>query len=102
MSRHILFAIDSLDSGGAERSTLEIGRRFARFRPLVFSLEPGGALANDFRLAKIEVFVPERPGRRHILSQTSSVIDVVRSRGVELVHSSLFWSELVTRMGSKR
>ncbi|MCZ8022781.1 MAG: glycosyltransferase [Cyclobacteriaceae bacterium] len=94
---NILFIIDTLNVGGAERSLLEITSRFKRFKPLFVCLFHGEELKGEFKKKGIEVLsLNETPSNRfEYLSE--KVIELIKDREVSLIHTTLYRSDQVGR-----
>lgn len=95
---NLLLVIDSLGYGGAERSTLEIAKRCLAFRPSVMPLLKGGGLERQFRSAMIKVLDGGGALPRDLPAAVRRVSDAIREEQIDIVHSSLFWADLVARI----
>lgn len=94
----VLFVLDTLATGGAEVSTLEIARRLRRTRPVICHLHPGNRLAGDFRRAGIRVYSLDVESRTDFWSMYRGLAGVVKEVSPALLHGTLFNSRLSCRL----
>lgn len=97
MKRVVLFIIDTLQTGGAEKSLLEITAKFRNYHPVFFQLYPGNALHADFAKANIEVREFNLKPGYHFKANAQQVLPDALSLRPVLIHSSLFRSDMVAR-----
>lgn len=93
----VLYLIDTLSNGGAERSTLEIVRQFRRTDAVVCHLYPGNTLVPEFEGADIPVVSLDLPGRYALKMAAERVSDLVERYQPDLMHATLFRSRLTAR-----
>ncbi|HMP98981.1 MAG TPA: glycosyltransferase [Cyclobacteriaceae bacterium] len=98
----IAFIIDTLQTGGAEKSLLEITARFKKYKPVFFQLYPGDALLQDFKKTGIEVkqfnFKPDY----NFKETAQRIAPALSAAQPDLIHSTLFRADMVSRHLSKR
>lgn len=95
----LLIVIDTLQTGGAEKSMLEIARRLVRVKPLVCTLFSRNAdLAEEFRSAGIEVVSINANARFWWFDGAWKLRKMIRERRPDLVHAVLFRAEVVARL----
>ena len=96
----ILYLIDTLESGGAERSLLEISSRLDRneFDPVVVSLYEGEALQSEFEAAGVRVKCLNNRGTYRFVEGAKRVRESVRLEQPDLIHTSLFRAGQVGRI----
>jgi glycosyltransferase involved in cell wall biosynthesis len=95
----VLFIIDTLQIGGAEKSILEIASRFKKYKPVVCTLFSKNAdLKNTCALKGIEVIELNLTGRFWLLHGITKIRAVVEKLNPALIHANLFKAELLTRV----
>jgi glycosyltransferase involved in cell wall biosynthesis len=102
LSKRILFIIDTLQTGGAEKSLLEICSRFKKYQAVFFTLFPGEELKAAFEKKGIAVkqfhFKPSyqfSKMARHIAAD-------IQAEAPLLIHSTLFRADMVARQLKKQ
>jgi len=93
----ILYLIDTLEIGGAEKSLLEIIRHFSRVQPLMCHLYPGQTLKPAYEQVGIPVVSLDVPGKYSFSSVIKLVKAVVQQEQVDLIHTALFRADIVGR-----
>lgn len=93
----ILFLIDTLQTGGAEKSLLEITRRFKKYEPIFIHLFEGDALKQQFQQAGIKVISLNLPISFRAKKIAKYVVPIVEEVQPVIIHSTLFHSDLVAR-----
>lgn len=97
MQPSVLYVIDTLEVGGAERSTLEIAARLKGWRPVICQLYHGSTLLLDYAFNEDQIirFDLKGPYQLHTASKKfCAVLDRVKP---QLVVATLLRSELVAR-----
>ncbi len=101
--KRVLYVIEELSRGGAERVVVELARRIdrRRFEPYVCCLREKGAMAGDLKAANVPVF--EMHKRRSIdLRMLVRLCRAIRSLKIDIVHTHLFtanaWGRLAARL----
>lgn len=95
----ILFIIDTLQVGGAEKSIIEIASRLKNYRPVICTLFSKNADLKPICTSKgIEVIELNLTGRFWLLKGISKIRSVVHNLGPALIHANLFKAELLTRI----
>lgn len=94
----ILFLLDTLQTGGVEKSLLVITSRFKSFRPVFVTLFNGRHdLLEEYQSAGIKVIRLDFPVSNRFSMIARKVDQVVLEEGAVLVHSSIFRSDMVAR-----
>ena len=94
----ILYLLDTLQTGGAEKSLLEITSRFKEFRPVFVTLFNGKHdLLEEYQLAGIQVIRLGLPVSNRFSAIAKKVDLVVQQTEAVIVHSSIFRSDMVAR-----
>ncbi|WP_075352574.1 glycosyltransferase [Algoriphagus marinus] len=94
----ILFLLDTLQTGGAEKSLLEITSRFQHFKPVFATLFAGRHdLLADYEAAGIEVIRLGLPVSNKFKDLAKYVDRVVSDQNAVIVHSSIFRSDMTAR-----
>jgi glycosyltransferase involved in cell wall biosynthesis len=97
---HVLYLIDSLVAGGAERSLAALAPEYRRLgvRLDVAYLHERDGLAEDLRAAGAALFSLAEGGGR--IGWTRRASSLVRERKPDLLHTTLFESDIVGRLAS--
>jgi glycosyltransferase involved in cell wall biosynthesis len=93
----ILFVIDTLEMGGAEKSILDIASRFKKYKPVVCHLYPGDALKEAYMKQGIEVISLDVQGHYNFSEAAKRLQNIITAEKPVLVHSTLFRSDIVAR-----
>ncbi|MDG1277531.1 MAG: glycosyltransferase [Algoriphagus sp.] len=94
----ILYLLDTLQTGGAEKSLLEITSRFQHFKPVFVTLFAGRHdLLSDYEAAGIEVIRLGLPVSNKFKDLAKYVDKVVSDQNAVIVHSSIFRSDMTAR-----
>ncbi|OOG68179.1 glycosyltransferase [Algoriphagus sp. A40] len=94
----ILYLLDTLQTGGAEKSLLEITSRFQEFRPVFATLFNGKHdLLDEYEAAGIKVIRLGLNVSNRFAEIAKKVDQVVQQHGAVIVHSSIFRSDMVSR-----
>lgn len=97
---NVLFVIDTLEVGGAEKSLLELLPRFTSVRPVMCHLYKGEFLKSDYEDAGIDVVSLNLEGKYQFFSAVSRLRAVIRDVKPDVVHSTLFRSNVVARIAA--
>lgn len=93
----VLYLIDTLQTGGAERSLLEISSRLKKYKPFFFQLFPGDDLLEDFKKKGIGVKqFGLRPGY-NFKRYARRILPEVIALQPDIIHSTLFRADMVGR-----
>lgn len=94
----ILYLLDTLQTGGAEKSLLEITSRFKEFLPVFVTLFDGKHdLLDEYEAVGIKVIRLGLPVSNRF-SEIAKIVDqVAQQEGAVIVHSSIFRSDMVAR-----
>ena len=97
--RKIMFVIDTLEVGGAERSLLEIASRFDpnRFEPVVCSVYRGSTLKNEFEAAGIRVTELGLAGKYQFPTAWLRLKRLAKDERPSLIHTMLFRADQIGR-----
>ncbi|APS39311.1 glycosyltransferase family 4 protein [Salegentibacter sp. T436] len=98
----VLFIIDSLEIGGAEKSLLEITQRFKKYKPVFLTLYKGNSLLKEFEKKNIEVITLNQKKsikKSDLLNQIQVHINRIEPC---IVHATLLTSCLISRKLKKR
>jgi glycosyltransferase involved in cell wall biosynthesis len=93
----VLFLIDTLNTGGAEKSLLEIISRFQSYRPVICHLYPGEELKPEYEAAGIQVISLNVPLPYNFRKAVKAVNLVVKDIQPTIIHSTLFRADIVSR-----
>ncbi|UJP64164.1 glycosyltransferase [Mongoliitalea daihaiensis] len=98
MNKRVLFLIDTLQTGGAEKSLLEITSRFQNFKPIFLTIYQGDhALEATYQQVGLEVLhlnFPKGMDYKEILPNLRAFVSALQPA---LIHASLFHSEMLSR-----
>ncbi|SHG57535.1 Glycosyltransferase involved in cell wall bisynthesis [Chryseolinea serpens] len=100
--KKVLFVIDTLEMGGAEKSILEIASRFKNYTPVVCHIYPGDALKGAYLQQGIEVIGLDVPGHYNFGEAARRLQSTILSVQPAIVHSTLFRSDIVARRLRKK
>jgi glycosyltransferase involved in cell wall biosynthesis len=94
----ILYLLDTLQTGGAEKSLLEITSRFQHFKPVFVTLFDGKHdLLSEYESAGIHVIRLGLPVSNRFGNIAQKVDRLVKEHHAVIVHSSIFRSDMVAR-----
>ncbi|MDT8441707.1 MAG: glycosyltransferase [Desulfuromonadales bacterium] len=93
----VLFLIDGLLVGGAEKSLLEIVRHFDATDAVFCHIYPDSPLKPAFEAAGIRVISLNVPGRYSFRTAIREVKKVVRQEQPDLIHATLYRACIVSR-----
>lgn len=94
----VLYLIDTLAVGGAERSLLDITSRFESVQPVMCHLYTGDALKPAFETAGVRVIslnIDKKYGFGEAVRRFRAVVEQEKP---DLIHATLFRSEVVARL----
>lgn len=97
MKKNIIFLIDSLQTGGAEKSLLEITARFREYTPIFLPLFPGDRLKPLFDKAGIRTLPCGLPRNYKFNAIARQVYPEIKKLNPAIIHSTLFHSDMVAR-----
>lgn len=96
----VLYVIDTLVTGGAEKSLLEICSRLGSVKPVVcVVLSRNPDLENEFRSKGIELIHLGVKSRWWWIEGVLKFRRIVRNIKPDLVHSTLFKADIISRIG---
>lgn len=95
----ILFALDSLQTGGAEKSTLDTIKHFSKdIETSVVHFYPGFDLKADYEKAGIPMYYIGLTGSRSFGKGIRRLISIIRKEKPDLVISSIMRADLMSRI----
>ena len=94
----VLFVIDTLEVGGAEKSILEMALHFSKTDISVCHLYKGDQLKSDCEAAGIKVYSLQLQGQYSFYQAYTKLKQVIEREKPDLVHSALLRSSLVSRV----
>jgi len=97
----VLYVLDTLQTGGAERSTLDIASRLKTFQPIVCHIYRNDFLKAEFEKQGIPVISLDHRGPYQFLSARRALKNVLRREKPDLVIATLLRSELIARVACK-
>jgi HAD superfamily hydrolase (TIGR01549 family) len=98
MPLRVLYLIDTLEVGGAERSLLDILSRTEGVAATVCHLYPGASLRSDYEAAGIRVIGLDLPGRYGFRAALSRLLPLVRQGDFDLICGLLARAGVVARV----
>lgn len=98
----VLFVIDTLETGGSERSLLENLSRFTKTAPVVCHIYEGNTLAPEFSLKGIAVRSLNIKKKYAFVAAVKKLSAVIKELQPSLIVACLTRSELVARVAGKR
>jgi len=103
MAQTVLYLIDTLQTGGTERSLLDITSRLDRnrFTPVVCRAYAGDELEARFTAAATPVVTLGLQGKYHLLRGARRFARLIRKTAPALVHTSLFRSDQIGRLACR-
>ncbi len=93
----VAFVIDTLETGGAERSILAIASRLKSATPVIVVLYQGLSLLPEYEHAGLRVITLNLPGKYNFINAIQAFTEFIRTEKPDLVHATLFRSEVVAR-----
>lgn len=94
----VLFLIDTLETGGAETSILEIASGLENWVPVVVNLYPGETLKPKFEMAGIKVYSLNIQAKFGVTESTKKITEIIKKEKPDLIHATLFKAELISRL----
>lgn len=96
----ILYVLDSLAVGGAERSLLAIGRRLREAEPVMCHLHAADDLREAYEAASIRVISLGLTTDKAFLEGARRLRRVIRQERPDLIHSTLYGAGITSRLAS--
>ena len=93
----IIFLIDGLKFGGAERSLLEIAKRFVKYKPIFYVTSNSLELLQEYRDAGLEVIHFPLPRNYRFEKNAKKLWDKIKDHNPVIIHSTLFYSDMTLR-----
>ena len=103
MTQTVLYLIDTLETGGTERSLLDITSRLDRdrFNPVVCRAYAGDELQQLFTGAGTPVATLDLAGKYQLFSGARRFARLIRETAPALVHTALFRSDQIGRLACR-
>lgn len=95
--RKVFYIIDTLEIGGAEKSLLEITSKIKEFNVVVCSLYIGDALKDNFEKSGVRLIRLNVKEKFGYIRTVKKVLSIVKQEKPDLIVSSLFRSEIISR-----
>jgi len=96
----VLFVIDTLEVGGAERSIIQLAARLGKERAVVCQLYPGSSLAEGLRLHGIPHVSLDLKGKYSWFAGVRGLRQVLNRYRPAVVHSTLFRADIISRISA--
>lgn len=96
-----MFLIDTLQTGGTEKSILEIASRFRQLSPILVHSYPGEELKPCFIAAGIPVYTLQLEGKYQFIKGIRSFSQLLRREQPALVVATLMRSEIIARLACR-
>lgn len=93
----VLFLIDGLQVGGAERSLLLLCKQLEAVTPIVLVLSDSIALKTEFEKSGIQVIVRPFPRDYRFWKHAKTLKPLIGSIRPSIIHSSLFHADMILR-----
>jgi glycosyltransferase involved in cell wall biosynthesis len=93
----VLYLIDTLETGGAEKSIFAITSRLTNFKPVIVVLYKGLALLPEFERVGLRVISCDLPGPYNLRMAARMFTRILKEEKPDVVHATLFRSEVVAR-----
>jgi glycosyltransferase involved in cell wall biosynthesis len=97
----VLFVIDTLEIGGAEKSLLSNIARFKSIQPVVCHIYKGDSLKQKFTEKGIIVYSLNVPGKYNFLNAYKQLVQLIKHEQPDLMVAYLTRSEIVTRLAGR-
>ena len=99
--RKVLYIIDSLQIGGAERSILDIASHLRCFQPVICHIYRNDSLKPEYLDRGIPVISLDIDSSYHFIKAYRAIKDVLKKEKPDLVVATLFRSEVLSRMACR-
>jgi hypothetical protein len=94
----VVYVIDTLEIGGAEKSLMEIASRFHKYNPTFVTLFKGNTLKPAYEKAGLQVISLNLDGKTSNKGVASVLKPVLTALRPAIIHATLFRSNQVCRM----
>jgi UDP-N-acetylglucosamine:LPS N-acetylglucosamine transferase len=98
----VLYIIDTLQTGGAERSTLDIASRLTKFQPVVCQIYPKDDLSKHYAGKGIIFENLAIAGKYEFRKAIAACRQLIRKHRPVLVIGTLMRAEIIARVAAKR
>lgn len=95
--KKILYILDTFETGGAEKSLLDIAVQNKAVESVFVTLYKGNQLAEAAQLAGIKVISLNRPEKYAFGKIVQQLKPIIQSEKPDLIHATLFRSDIVSR-----
>jgi glycosyltransferase involved in cell wall biosynthesis len=93
----VLYVIDTLYPAGAERSLLEITKRFKQTEPVFVHIYPTDTLKTEFLARGLKVYSLNVEGEWNLKEAEEKLAGIYKLEKPDIIHSTLFRSDVITR-----
>jgi glycosyltransferase involved in cell wall biosynthesis len=100
MKKTILHIIDNLGRGGAETMLVTVTNRLKDYNNIIVTLHPENEFGDDVKCDQLICL--NLTSNFLIPSAVLKLRKIIRENKVDIVHSHLFWSTVVARMGTPK
>jgi glycosyltransferase involved in cell wall biosynthesis len=100
MKKTILHIIDNLGRGGAETMLVTVTKRLKDYNNIIVTLHPENEFGNDLKCDQLICL--NLTSNFLIPSAALKLRKIITDNKVDIVHSHLFWSTVVARMGTPK
>ena len=98
----VLYLIDSLQTGGAEKSLVTIASKIKRLKPVFVYVYDGNLLEKKLREHEIEVYSLNIDREYNFKKAVEELLPLVKKINPDIIHSTLFNSDIIARKLKKR
>lgn len=98
----VLYLIDSLQTGGAEKSLVTIASKLKRIQPIFVYVYNGNLLEKKLRENDIEVFSLNIKREYNFRDAVERLLPIVNKVRPDIIHSTLFNSDIIARKLKKQ
>jgi glycosyltransferase involved in cell wall biosynthesis len=100
MKKTILHIIDNLGRGGAETMLVTVVKQLNEYNNIIVTLYPENEFGNDVQCDKM--YCLNVKSRLFTPVAALQLRKIIRENNVSIVHSHLFWSSVVARLGTPK
>jgi glycosyltransferase involved in cell wall biosynthesis len=100
MKKTILHIIDNLGRGGAETMLVTVTKQLGDFNNIIVTLYPENEFGEDLKCDQLICL--NLQSNFHIPAAAFKLRKIIKENNVDIVHSHLFWSTVVARLGTPK
>ncbi len=100
MKKTILHIIDNLDRGGAETMLVTVTKQLKDYNNIIVTLHPENEFKDDLKCDQLICL--NLTSNFLIPSAALKLREIIKENKVDIVHSHLFWSTVVARLGTPK